>query len=81
MEVLGTAVVNLTWALLVLAASIAIVLKAQSEVIRTTAKMTKLVPLSKMFLKKNDDPNWEVSIGGMQLGKCGPQWRQQECSS
>ncbi|CAE7681906.1 PRA1F2 [Symbiodinium microadriaticum] len=22
-----------------------------------------------MFLKKNDDPNWEVSIGGMQLGK------------
>jgi len=21
------------------------------------------------FLKKNDDPNWEVSVGGMQLGK------------
>ncbi|CAJ1349217.1 unnamed protein product, partial [Effrenium voratum] len=22
-----------------------------------------------MFLKKNDDPNWEVSVGGMPLGK------------
>mmetsp|Transcript_1329 Transcript_1329/g.3278 ORF Transcript_1329/g.3278 Transcript_1329/m.3278 type:complete len:195 (-) Transcript_1329:155-739(-) len=22
-----------------------------------------------VFLKKNDDPNWEVSVGGMQLGK------------
>ena len=26
-----------------------------------------------MFLKKNDDPNWEVSVGGMPLGKPWPQ--------
>jgi hypothetical protein len=24
-----------------------------------------------MFLKKNDDPNWVVTIGGMELGKLG----------
>ena len=24
---------------------------------------------AEMFLKKNDDPNWVITVGGMELGK------------
>ena len=28
-----------------------------------------LLMFPEMFLKKNDDPNWVVTVGGMELGK------------